>query len=180
MPILQLSAPHYHALEAVSASLLWNICGPDGCLALARYTSTWLNPDYVPPHDEIMENGTAVHLALLEPEQLAERVTVIDADSFLSKKARELREDAYANGLIPLLADRERGVLRAGRVVLARVRRQKRRDEQLIEPDGEDRRGTNGRAHAAALPSTSSTRFSSQSKPFTSAASGSPWRTTST
>jgi hypothetical protein len=102
-------AATYHDRPAVSASLLWDIVAPDGCLAQARYNSAWLNPDFVPPRDEAMENGTLVHLAALENHLLQDRVCIIDAFDWRTKEARRLREDAYANGLVPILNEREPG-----------------------------------------------------------------------
>ena len=49
--------------------------------------------------------GSAAHLLLLEPHLFDERVTVIDADSYRTKAAREQRDTAYAAGKIPILAD---------------------------------------------------------------------------
>src|SRR5262245_62073001 len=72
-----------------------------------------------------------------------------------------------------VLADRVHRVLRAARVVLA-AHGEERRDQQLVQPDREDRERPHAALPIAALPSTSSTRSPSQSKPFASIASGSP------
>src|SRR5581483_10684025 len=94
-----------------------------------------------------------------------------------AEQAPRRERDAAQDAATP---DREHRVLGAARVVLAGIRRQERRHEQLVEPDREDRDHPAGGGHAAAFPSTSSTRAASQSWPFASAASGSPWRTTRT
>ena len=110
MMIITEPAAEYHGRPAVSASLLWDIVSPDSCLALARYNSEWLNPDFQPLYyEEALENGTIAHLAVLEPEKLDSRISIIDATSWRSKAAQDLREDAYANGLIPILLEREPG-----------------------------------------------------------------------
>jgi hypothetical protein len=49
-----------------------------------------------------MELGSAVHAAILGKGQ---PVHVIDADTYQTKAAKEAREYAYANGMIPLLRD---------------------------------------------------------------------------
>lgn len=103
-------AEEYHALPAFSAGLGWDIVSPDGCLALAYHNSRWLNPDgYIPVRDEIMENGTMIHLAALEYHLLEQRISIIDAKDYRTQKARNLRDDAYASGLIPILAERDPG-----------------------------------------------------------------------
>jgi hypothetical protein len=102
-------ATDYHARPAVSASLLWDIASPESCLKQAWYNSQWLNPDGVREKSEDMDNGTILHLACLEPHLLNERITIVDADSWRTKEARQRREDAYANGLVPVLADRSMG-----------------------------------------------------------------------
>ena len=110
MPIYIEPASEYHGRPAVNASLLWDIVGGEGCLALARWNSEWLNPDFQPLlYEEALENGTIAHLAVLEPEKLDSRISIIDATSWRSKAAQDLREDAYANGLIPILLAREVG-----------------------------------------------------------------------
>ena len=79
-----------------------------------------------------------------------------------------------------VLADRERGVLRAARVVLAGVRRDERRDQPLVEPDRRMATRAQGLPSCRCLPEHLVDAGLSHSWPFASAASGKPWRTTST
>jgi hypothetical protein len=99
----------YHARPAVSAGLLWDIVKPEGCLALARWNSPWLNPDYVPERDEITTNGTLAHLAVLEKEKLDERIVVVDASNWRTKAAQIVRDAAYEAGKLPILFERDPG-----------------------------------------------------------------------
>src|SRR5690348_7690798 len=68
----------------------------------------------------------------------------------------------------PVLAQRVDRVLRAGRVVLAAAREEdaERVPVCVDEPDPEVGRNAQDLRHAAAFPSTSSTRSPSHSKPF--------------
>src|SRR5262249_35800992 len=83
-----------------------------------------------------------------------------------------------------VLPERAERVLRAARVVLAGAGRDQQPERVAVgvhEPHpGERGRGPQTEGHAATLPSTSSTRSTSQSCPRASAASGSPGRTAST
>lgn len=105
MPVIRETAEAYHARDAASASLLADMLPPEGCMALAHARSRWLNPHAQPkePTSELLV-GTAAHLAILEPEQLGKRTTVIEAPDYRSMVARACRDDALAQGLVPLLA----------------------------------------------------------------------------
>jgi hypothetical protein len=109
MAIHDWNAEEYHAHPAMHAGMVQDIVGPDGCLALAWWNCPWLNQDFVPKSDENLENGVIVHLAALEQRLLEERITIIDARDWRTKEAKRLREDAYANGLLPILLEREPG-----------------------------------------------------------------------
>lgn len=102
-------ASTYHARPSVSAGLLHDIVKEDGCEAIAYFNSSWLNEAYVPVIDEVMQNGVAAHLAVLEKDKLEERVTIIDAPDFRTKKAQLLRDEAIGAGKIPMLYEREPG-----------------------------------------------------------------------
>ena len=102
-------ADTYHAIPAFSAGLAWDIVGPDGCLAMAYARSRWLNPNYEPERDEAMDSGVIAHLATLEEEKLDAAIVLVHARDWRSKAAREVRDEAYAQGKIPILAEREPG-----------------------------------------------------------------------
>jgi hypothetical protein len=69
----------------------------------------WWHGSYLNPQRPIeeptsaMELGSACHLAFLEPDQFAARVTVIDAADWRGKLAQAERDAARAAGRIPLL-----------------------------------------------------------------------------
>jgi hypothetical protein len=65
----------------------------------------------------VFDIGTAGHLMVLEPESFDSRVRVIDADDYKKQAARDARDQAYADGLTPLLAS-EADMVRAMRDVL--------------------------------------------------------------
>ena len=102
-------ADKYHARPAFSAGLAWDIVAPEGCLRLAWHNSAWLNPDYKPVRDELLDNGTIAHLAALEEHLLEERVVIVHARDWRSKAAREVRDEAHANGKVPILFQRDEG-----------------------------------------------------------------------
>ncbi len=74
------------------------------CPAYAWANSS-LNPDYAPEPKDHFDFGTAAHLVFLEPELVAEKVAVIDADSWRTKAAQEARDAARADGKLPMLRD---------------------------------------------------------------------------
>lgn len=134
-------ADEYHGLPRFSASMAWDIVGPDGCLALAWHKCPWLNGAYEPVPDEVMENGTMIHLAALEQRLLDERVSIIDASDYRTQAARNLRDDARANGLIPILYDRGPGSAGASFVKLLAIRKALERSDAaplLFGDDGEN------------------------------------------
>lgn len=102
--ILQLSAGDYHAdrtgsepsLSCSIAKILLNKSPAHARLAHPR-----LNPDYVDMESASqMDIGTAAHALLLEG---VDKVTVCDFDDWRKKDAQTARDDARANGRIPLL-----------------------------------------------------------------------------
>lgn len=93
----------YHAAPALSAGGAWLLASE--CPAL-YWSRSPFNPACVPSKNgKPMDVGAAVHLAALEPERLAMRTLVIEASSYRTKEARDLRDKAYASGLRPLLTE---------------------------------------------------------------------------
>ena len=99
----------YHSIPAFSAGLAWDIVGPDGCLALAYARSRWLNPNYVEEPNELLDSGRIAHLAALEESLLEQAIVIVHAKDWRSKAAREVRDEAYATGKIPILYERDQG-----------------------------------------------------------------------
>jgi hypothetical protein len=67
------------------------------------HANSYLNPNFTPEPKEHFEFGTASHLMFLEPDQLAERLDVIDAPDWRKKDAQEARTAARTNGKVPML-----------------------------------------------------------------------------
>lgn len=67
------------------------------------HANSYLNPNFTPEPKEHFEFGTASHLMFLEPDQLAERLDVIDAPDWRKKDAQEARAAARTNGKVPML-----------------------------------------------------------------------------
>lgn len=70
-----------------------------------------LNPNYKPENKRAFDIGTALHLAVLEPDEMERRVHLIRlphkdgglCDNYNTKAAQDARDAAYAAGLTPLL-----------------------------------------------------------------------------
>jgi hypothetical protein len=60
-----------------------------------------LNPEYREFHKTEFDMGSAAHNLLLEPKN--SKVAVLEFDSFRTKLAQQARDEAYSNGLIPVL-----------------------------------------------------------------------------
>jgi hypothetical protein len=97
----ELPADEYHQIAALGASGAFDIL--DRCPAYYWHNSAF-NPDFVPKHKRDFDFGTACHIAVLEPATYANRVVVIDADSYRTNAAKEARDAAYAVGKTPILA----------------------------------------------------------------------------
>lgn len=102
MPISYISAPEYHAIKALSAGMVWTF--DSECPLKAWLKSPW-NPDRQPENSAHFDIGTAAHLAVLEPNLLAERVMVHEFSAYRSNAAKATRDEARDAGKIPLRAD---------------------------------------------------------------------------
>ncbi len=109
-------AAEYHAVEALSASGAWTLAAD--CPAVYWHSSPF-NPNAGSADSSgPMDIGTALHLAVLEPDQLECRSLVVDAADWRTKTAKEQRNAAYAAGSIPLLAKDSELVQRLRAVLL--------------------------------------------------------------
>lgn len=90
----------YHALRALSASGAWTMI--QECPAQFWHDSPW-NPNFVPKNKRDFDVGTAAHLAVLEPDRMADRVVLIDAENYKKAAAQAARDAAWNAGLVPLL-----------------------------------------------------------------------------
>lgn len=87
------------------------------CPALYHYRH--LDPAYVREQKRAFDIGTALHLLVLEPELFDGAVSIIDADDYRTKEAREAKSRAYLAGKTPLL-EQEATKLRAMRDAIFR------------------------------------------------------------
>lgn len=62
---------------------------------------SYLNPEREPENSHQADAGTVAHMLLLEGNE--DRLTIIDADDWRTKLAKELRDAAYAIGKVPIL-----------------------------------------------------------------------------
>lgn len=100
----------YHEREAVSASFLWDGIKPGGCWAKAWHHSIF-NPDWreVRARSDAKRNqgnldfGVAFHAFVLEPELFDDKTRIITGDDWRSRKAQDLRREAYEAGKAPIL-----------------------------------------------------------------------------
>jgi len=69
-----------------------------------------LNPDYTPIQRREFDVGTAAHALLLEGKD--KKICILEFDNFRTKDAQTQRDEAYANGLTPILAKEYVGIQR--------------------------------------------------------------------
>jgi hypothetical protein len=78
---------------------------PEGCPAYAFARSVF-NPEPLPQRRaRELDVGTAAHLAVLEPELLEKRISIIVEDNYRSREAQSARDLAIFNKRLPLLVD---------------------------------------------------------------------------
>jgi hypothetical protein len=94
-------ADQYLATKALSASGAWLLS--ESCPAHFWHASPW-NPDREADNERHFDIGKALHLAVLQPDDLARAIVIIDADNYRTKAAQTLRDEAYEAGKTPLLA----------------------------------------------------------------------------
>jgi hypothetical protein len=92
-------AAEYHAIKALSAGMIWTM--DSECPLKAWLASPW-NPDREVETATHFDIGTAAHLAVLEPDLLAECVHAHGFDDYRTRDAKEARAAAYAAGKTPL------------------------------------------------------------------------------
>lgn len=78
-----------------------------------------LNPQWQPTESEAFDLGGAVHDIVIEGR--TDRIRVIQADSWRTKEARELRDAARADGMLPLLPEQAAAVLAMAGPALAAI-----------------------------------------------------------
>jgi hypothetical protein len=105
---LNMPASEYHAMRAVSAGMAWDVCRECPAYAFAR--SSFAPNPVAEDQARALDIGTALHLAVLEPRELAARVVVIDAENFRTKLSQENRDAAYAAGKTPLLVSQYQAI----------------------------------------------------------------------
>lgn len=121
-----LPASEYHAIKAVSAGMVWTL--DSECPLKAWLGSPW-NPNQTRIETKNFNIGTAVHLAVLEPDCLEDRVVIVrgvtkrgtPSPGYASLDAQEQRDAAYAGGKTPLLPE-EREIVLGMHEAIARKR----------------------------------------------------------
>ena len=97
--LLDMPMADYQALRALSAGGAHMLV--EECPARFWHDSPW-NPDRIAETAAHFDVGTGLHLAVLEPHALAERIVAVPVDTYATKVARDLRDEAYATGKTPL------------------------------------------------------------------------------
>lgn len=105
MTALELDSAAYHADDTgdtptLSASIAQLLITRSPAHAKAAHPK--LNPDYERETESKWDIGTAAHSLLLEG---IENVHIVQADNWRTKAAQEERDEARANGRVPLLAN---------------------------------------------------------------------------
>lgn len=86
----------YHRSHALSSSGARKLLAPS-CPALYKWER-----DHGQPHKAVFDFGHAAHAMVLG---VGSEIAVLDYPGFTTKAAREARDDAYAAGQVPLLAE---------------------------------------------------------------------------
>jgi PDDEXK-like domain of unknown function (DUF3799) len=94
-----LAAADYHEIQALSASMALTMV--EQCAARAWVESPF-NPDLVVDHKPEFDIGTALHLAILEPDQFTARTVQHAFDAYRTNESKAIRDDAYEAGKTPL------------------------------------------------------------------------------
>lgn len=88
-------APEYHGAEGLGSTSIKTLSDPDISMAEARHMMS------TDEHKRVYDVGTLGHSLILEGS-LDDLVARIDADSYRSNAAKEARDQAYNDGLIPI------------------------------------------------------------------------------
>ena len=89
----------YLALPALSSGLCHTILSAS---PLHAWTESWLSPNRKREDSSVMDIGTYAHALLLE--RGTDALVVIEADDWRTKAAKEKRDQAHAEGKLPILA----------------------------------------------------------------------------
>lgn len=100
--IRELPMQHYQDLRALSASGIWALADVnEGCPLKFWLQSPW-NPDREPFNASHFDIGKSAHLAVLEPDRIAEQIVLHGFDDYRTAAAKMARDEAYVAGKIPL------------------------------------------------------------------------------
>lgn len=119
--IYSMAAELYHADPApqpsLSASMIKTMLNQSPLHAWCQHPR--LNPDIESDNDPKFDLGTAAHSLVLEG---IDNMLVVDADDWRTKAAKQAREDAYAAGRTPVLAQNHKHLTRMLEVAQDAVR----------------------------------------------------------
>lgn len=129
-----MSAERYHgdpaARPSLTASIIKTLSVDSPLHAWTRHPR--LNPDFERREDSKFDVGTLAHAFLLEDR--SDQVVVIEADDWRKKAAQEARDEARADGKIPMLAYQWDKV--EAMVIMVRAQIAARSDEPPLFSDG--------------------------------------------
>lgn len=102
--IVQMTAEQYHSDPCAKPSLSNSIAQ---IILTQSPLHAWLahpklNPKYTPHEDSRFDLGSAAHALLLEGNNA--KIAIVEAADWRTKAAKEAREQARGNGLLPILA----------------------------------------------------------------------------
>ena len=92
-------ASEYHTIRALSAGVVWTMS--NDCPLKGWLESPW-NPDREPVNANHFDIGTALHLAVLEPDDFEARTVAHEHEDYRKKEAQGVRDAAWEAGKTPL------------------------------------------------------------------------------
>lgn len=99
---------------SLSASIAWELIGRSPLHAWTKHPR--LNQDFLSEEKDAFDLGTAAHHMVLRQDFWREQIAVVDAEDWRTKAAREAKDEARTNGLVPIL---KRNYARLETMVLA-------------------------------------------------------------
>jgi hypothetical protein len=94
-----LPSAEYHVIKAMSASMAVSLV--EEC-PLKAWIGSAFNPDLVIERKPVFDIGTALHLAVLEPDAFESRTVLHDFAEYRTNESRAIRDSAYEAGKTPL------------------------------------------------------------------------------
>src|SRR5579871_6666432 len=98
--VYDLTMEEYHGQPADALSM-----SSSDAVVLSRSTPAHLQASWLEPSDDskAADLGTIIHSLILEPHRTHKEIVVVKADNWMTKAAREIRDEARAAGKTPIL-----------------------------------------------------------------------------